>query len=351
MSGSSLADVYSEVALCTTEACTRDKRPSLSSARRVDQTYHSETVCSARVPTRYLRRDCLESAVRPVVYTRDVDESPKRATICQLRENKDREACGVYARWADQREGGGWRERAGGRRQAGARLKELPESKEQRRPFCPVLDRALAATLIQVPVCSLLSFTLILPLLFSPSSPSPPTVNSSRMQRRAGKAVAHINVPSTPVRMGSDAEKSPSRLHQKSLGVTNRIWLILVAFVALILFTRSILPTDSSNSRHRLLHTDLKPKNYLNVSDDANPFPFCPALGPGDELASKYDPIILSQTRFHTGSGARIQRVIHKALAGLPVTISVIGGSGKHVISYRVSTYLRALLLLPLHPS
>ncbi|KAI0672251.1 hypothetical protein C8Q78DRAFT_971008 [Trametes maxima] len=127
--------------------------------------------------------------------------------------------------------------------------------------------------------------------------------------------------------MGSDPEKTPSRLHQKSLGVTNRIWLILAAFVALIVFTRSILPTDTSNPRHRLLHTDLKPKNYLNISDDANPFPFCPALGPGDGLASKYDPIVLSQTRFHTGSGARIQRVINKALAGLPVTISVVGGS------------------------
>ncbi|EIW53319.1 uncharacterized protein TRAVEDRAFT_31521 [Trametes versicolor FP-101664 SS1] len=127
--------------------------------------------------------------------------------------------------------------------------------------------------------------------------------------------------------MGSESEKAPSRLHQKSLGVTNRIWLILVAFVALIVFTRSILPTETSNPRHRLLHTDLKPKNYLNVSDDSNPFPFCPALGPGDELASRYDPIALSQTRFHTGSGARIQRVINKALAGLPVTISIVGGS------------------------
>ncbi|KAI0772917.1 hypothetical protein BD413DRAFT_663067 [Trametes elegans] len=147
------------------------------------------------------------------------------------------------------------------------------------------------------------------------------------MQRRAGKAVAHISIPSTPRPMGSDPEKTPSRLHQKSLGVTNRIWLILGAFVALIVFTRSILPTDTSNPRHRLLHTDLKPKNYLNITDDANPFPFCPALGPGDQLASKYDPIVLSQTRFHTGSGARIQRVINKALAGLPVTISVLGGS------------------------
>ncbi len=30
----------------------------------------------------------------------------------------------------------------------------------------------------------------------------------------------------------------------------------------------------------------------------------------------------------HTGSGARVQKVVQKAMAGLPVTISVLGGSG-----------------------
>ncbi|KAI0752867.1 hypothetical protein C8Q80DRAFT_1148825 [Daedaleopsis nitida] len=148
------------------------------------------------------------------------------------------------------------------------------------------------------------------------------------MQRRSGKASAHINAPSSPSRMGDvDVEKAPSRLQQKSLGVTNRIWLILVGFIALIVLTRSILPTETTNPRHRLLHNDLKPKNYLNISENANPFPFCPALGAGDELASKYDPLVLSTTRFHLGSGARVQRIINKALAGLPVTISVVGGS------------------------
>ncbi|OBZ76760.1 hypothetical protein A0H81_03348 [Grifola frondosa] len=148
------------------------------------------------------------------------------------------------------------------------------------------------------------------------------------MQRRSGKGHAHISPPVGPTRMGSDPEKTPSRLYQKSLGVTNRIWIILAIFLFLIVFTRSILPTDNSNPRHRLLHTDLKPKNYLNTTDeDAMPFSFCPALGPSDELASKYDPVSLSKTRFHLGSGARIQRVITKALSGLPVTISVIGGS------------------------
>lgn len=132
--------------------------------------------------------------------------------------------------------------------------------------------------------------------------------------------------------MGSDPEKASSRLNQKTIGVTNRIWLILILFLALILLTKSILPSETQDPRHRLLHTDLKPKNYLNATNgDTVPFAFCPALGPGDELAAKYDALTLSKTRLHMGSGARVQRVITRALAGFPVTISVIGGSSKHL--------------------
>lgn len=179
------------------------------------------------------------------------------------------------------------------------------------------------------------------------------------MQRRTGKPTPHIAPPLTPSMgggsrsssfdsllsghsggSGSSHEKSPSRLAQKSLGVTNRIWLILLLFLSLILFTRFILPSESSStSRHRLLHSDLKPKNYLNLTTGGgaeggngeveNPFSFCPALGPGDELAGKYDPMLLAKTRFHLGSGARVQRVITRALSGHPVTISIVGGSGE----------------------
>ncbi|CCM01989.1 uncharacterized protein FIBRA_04063 [Fibroporia radiculosa] len=148
---------------------------------------------------------------------------------------------------------------------------------------------------------------------FPPTSTFPPLLSALATTR--------------PTRMGSDSEKS-SRLNQKSLGVTNRIWLLLAFFLSLVVFTRLILPTDVNNTRHRLLSLDLKPKNYLNITDgNLMPFSFCPALGPGDELTSKYDPVALAKTRFHTGSGARIQRVISKALSGLPVTISVVGGS------------------------
>ncbi|KAK7683576.1 hypothetical protein QCA50_013414 [Cerrena zonata] len=173
------------------------------------------------------------------------------------------------------------------------------------------------------------------------------------MQRRTGKPTPHIAPPLTPDmgggsrsssfdsllshNGGSSHEKAPSRLAQKSLGVTNRIWLILLLFLSLILFTRFVLPSESpSTARHRLLHSDLKPKNYLNLTSGSgadgageveNPFSFCPALGPGDELVAKYDPMLLAKTRFHLGSGARVQRVITRALSGHPVTISIVGGS------------------------
>lgn len=169
------------------------------------------------------------------------------------------------------------------------------------------------------------------------------------MQRRTGKGAAHIAPPLPPSRMGSGlSEKPTSRLGQKSFGVTNRIWLILVLFLALILFTRSILPYDSASSpRHRLLYTDSKPRNYLNISDSSTtpPFSFCPALGPGDELASKYDPVVLTKTRLHTGSGARIQRVITRALSGHPVTISVIGGSSECYLQIAPASVLLAVFL------
>ena len=55
---------------------------------------------------------------------------------------------------------------------------------------------------------------------------------------------------------------------------------------------------------------------------------FCPSYSPGDEIGAKYGAITLSKSRMHLGSGARIQRVLNKALAGQSVTISVLGGSG-----------------------
>ncbi|KAI0033010.1 hypothetical protein K488DRAFT_78133 [Vararia minispora EC-137] len=127
----------------------------------------------------------------------------------------------------------------------------------------------------------------------------------------------------------------PSRLSQRTLGLPNRIWLILALFGSLLLLTRFVLPAHTTDATYYLRHhsssysASLKPHNYLNVSEAAgpNPFAFCPTFGEGDELSNKYGSLTVSQSWLHLGSGARVQKVIHKALLGQPVTISVIGGS------------------------
>jgi hypothetical protein len=157
------------------------------------------------------------------------------------------------------------------------------------------------------------------------------------MQRRTPAKSAHISPPSrtaSVVNMGLDEKP---RMHRKSLGVTNRVWAVLAFFVLLVLLTRFFSPSaeqpTTAHSQHRLIFNggaDSKPRNYLNVTEDEpNPFAFCPVFGPADDLATKYGSLTLSKTRLHLGSGARVQRVIQKALLGLPVTFSVIGSSGE----------------------
>ncbi|KDQ56545.1 hypothetical protein JAAARDRAFT_179126 [Jaapia argillacea MUCL 33604] len=148
------------------------------------------------------------------------------------------------------------------------------------------------------------------------------------MQRRARKTQAHISPPIQHHFAGMDHEKPLSRLNRKSLGVNNRIWLILSLFFLLVLFTRYVTPHERPSPHRTMDFSNLKPKNYLNATgDEPSPFAFCPVYGEGDELAAKYGPVTLSKTRHHLGSGARVQRLIHKALAGQPVVISIIGGS------------------------
>ena len=160
------------------------------------------------------------------------------------------------------------------------------------------------------------------------------------MQRRTGKGLAHI-APPTPHNLHhllpdmSPSEKS-SRFNQRSFGVTNRIWAILLLFLFIVTFTHYALPSGNTHNtlhRHNYLNTGLKSKNYLNKTHEGsepNPFGFCPVFGPGDEIGKKYGPLPLSQSRLHLGSGGRVQRVIHKALLGQPITISVLGGSGAY---------------------
>ncbi|KAG6871862.1 hypothetical protein C0995_015649 [Termitomyces sp. Mi166 len=113
--------------------------------------------------------------------------------------------------------------------------------------------------------------------------------------------------------MANDAEKRPQR--------TNRIWLILLFFLAIITFTHYAAPTPAPAP---LLPPQLTPKNYLNATD---PFDFCPVYGPADTLSANYGAHVLSKIVMHAGSGERIHRLINRALAGQPVTISIIGGS------------------------
>ena len=155
------------------------------------------------------------------------------------------------------------------------------------------------------------------------------------MQRRTvGKGQAHISPPKgSPSRMGGQDPEKQSRLSRRNFGVTNRIWIIIALILSVLLLSRYILSSSSSSSAggHRLLSSDLKPKNYLNTTElqhRESPFAFCPAYGEGDEVGKKYGALALTKTRLHLGSGARIRRVVNKAMSGLPVTISVIGGSG-----------------------
>ncbi|KAH8827127.1 Cap64 protein [Flagelloscypha sp. PMI_526] len=145
------------------------------------------------------------------------------------------------------------------------------------------------------------------------------------MQRRK-PAQAHISPPAS--KAGSfDLDRPPSRLSQRSLGVTNRIWIIVALFIVLLTITHYILPSASYQPQV-YSNAHLTAKNYLNTSDETpNPFDFCPVMGPGDQVGQKYGARVVSQSRLHLGSGARIQRVLHRALAGQPVTISVLGGS------------------------
>ncbi|TRM67233.1 hypothetical protein BD626DRAFT_397026 [Schizophyllum amplum] len=140
------------------------------------------------------------------------------------------------------------------------------------------------------------------------------------MQRR-GK-LAHISPPRSSS-MGSN-DKLARR------GLTNRLWLVVCAVLALFAFVHYVVPSFGGGATAATYsNSDLKPKNYMNASmeEAPNPFDFCPVYGPGDEVAARHGALALSKTRMHLGSGARIQRVLHRALAGQPVTISVLGGS------------------------
>lgn len=97
----------------------------------------------------------------------------------------------------------------------------------------------------------------------------------------------------------------------------------------LLIFPFSTLPATSTTIKHHAHEHALTPRDYLNASQtDPAPFEFCPVFGPGDPVAERRGQYALLKSRLHTGSNARIQRVVQKALSGSPITISVLGGSG-----------------------
>lgn len=60
---------------------------------------------------------------------------------------------------------------------------------------------------------------------------------------------------------------------------------------------------------------------------EAAPFTFCPTFGAGDELGNVYGQGAIMKTRAHVGSSDRVKKVIKRAMAGLPITIGILGGS------------------------
>lgn len=134
-----------------------------------------------------------------------------------------------------------------------------------------------------------------------------------------------------------------SSLHNKTLASPARIWALLAALLVLFLLTRSFIHQSPAQSHSFYNRDALHPRNYLNASASTPaPFDFCPVHGPGDVIGQKYGVHLMSKSKLHTGSGARIHRVIHKALLGLPVTISVLGGSSEYISTWQL---LRAYLL------
>lgn len=160
------------------------------------------------------------------------------------------------------------------------------------------------------------------------------------MHRRKTPELRSNSEPLSPRSMITDkpinGSASPSRTKSSSLVSSTsgqRVLLIVVGLVSLFFVTKIFLPSDHSFSiagGHQFQRTEqLVARNYLNISSATPaPFDFCPIYGPGDPVAAKYGGHNLARGRIHTGSGARVQRVIHKALSGLPVTISILGGSG-----------------------
>lgn len=131
-------------------------------------------------------------------------------------------------------------------------------------------------------------------------------------------------------------------------GLSKRLWTVLGGLVGLFILSRLVgckCPHHPSTKReltpaatpeespvgHYTARTGLlSAADFQNASlSDPPPFSFCPVFGPGDTVAERRGQVPLLKSRLHVGTGARVQRVLQKAMAGHPVTISVLGGSGR----------------------
>ncbi|KAL7421525.1 hypothetical protein Q5752_003294 [Cryptotrichosporon argae] len=115
------------------------------------------------------------------------------------------------------------------------------------------------------------------------------------------------------------------------LGLGHRAWLIVTVVLGLIVFSKLFLPSSPAEPHTHSHPADthaLVPRDYINASrSDPAPFGFCPVFGPGDAVAARRGQFELLRSRLHAGTGARVQRVLQKAMSGAPVTMSILGGS------------------------
>ncbi|KAK8850365.1 hypothetical protein IAR55_004283 [Kwoniella newhampshirensis] len=114
------------------------------------------------------------------------------------------------------------------------------------------------------------------------------------------------------------------------LGLSQRGWAVITGLVGFLLLVKLLFSssTPSSPHHHTTEASNLIPRDYLNNSMvDPAPFEFCPVFGPGDAVAARRGQLELLKSRLHTGTSARVQKVLQKAMSGAPVTMSILGGS------------------------
>ncbi|KAL1407722.1 hypothetical protein Q8F55_007155 [Vanrija albida] len=115
-----------------------------------------------------------------------------------------------------------------------------------------------------------------------------------------------------------------------AFGLSKRLWTVVAGLVGLFILSRLVgsTPEESPVGHYTARAGLLSAADFQNASlSDPPPFPFCPVFGPGDPVAERRGQVPLLKSRLHVGTGARVQRVLQKAMAGHPVTISVLGGS------------------------